>query len=144
MILKNLQTLDDVGDFQLRYLDEMECAKSGLTPEQALYFCLEASDVAFGLWVDDELLAVWGWRRASFVAGGVEFWLLTTPLVDTHKKLFLRQVREFMGLLLREYGSIAVRIWDGHFQARRLAKRLGFKVAYVSGNELYAVKTWSA
>lgn len=142
--VSELEEVDELGEFQLRDLDREECYAFGVEPEQAVDMCIDISEEAYSVWVDDELLAVWGWRWASFISSGVEFWLLTTPLVEKHKGIFVKECLRQLKYMTGRYGSVAVRIWDGHEQARRLAKRLGFKVAYVSGNELYAVKShWS-
>lgn len=142
--VEDLEDVKDLGSFQLRNLDAKECFALGSRPEEAVDMCLDVSEEAYSVWIEDDLLAIWGWRWASFISSGLEFWLLTTPLVDKYPKVFVRECLHELKRLVSIYGSVSVRIWDGHTQAIRLAKRLGFKMAYISENELYAVKSdWS-
>lgn len=139
-----LESIDDLGHFHLRPLDCEELAAFGVRPEEGIDLCLDISEEAYSVWIEDELLAVWGWRFASFISSGIEFWLLTTPLVEKYRKAFVLEAIRLLDELIEEHGSVSVRIWVGHTQAKRLATRLGFKTAYISRNELYAVKSdWS-
>jgi len=119
-------TLDTIPPFTLRSADVEECVAGGLTPQLAVQRSVAASDRAYAEWLGDDLLCLWGYRRYGPVA---MMWMLSTPAVDAHARLFARESRALLGMLLREFRAVRVLVHNGHTQAIRWLEWLGFTPA---------------
>lgn len=83
----------------IRPADRDEClAAAGASPELALWFSVKTSLEAYTLVAGDEVLGICG------IAAGVGehdrmIWMLGTPAVETHAKLFVRESRKWLNTL---------------------------------------------
>jgi len=119
-------TLDTIPPFTLRSADVEECAAGGLTPQQAVRCSVAFADRAYAEWFGDELLCLWGYRAEGPTAN---MWMLSTPNVDLHPRLFARETRAILGMMLREFARVRCTVHNGHTQAVRWLEWLGFTPA---------------
>lgn len=107
-------------------------ASGGFTPLEALTASLAASDEAFALLFDGEVVALWGVApiRAGIlgppVAGAV--WLLGSPALSKHRRHWLRLCRPAVAGILERWGVLVNAIDARYGAALRWARWLGFTV----------------
>jgi len=114
---------------RLRPADEAEVRALGERPYEAL-----RTSIARGLWaeaylVDDEVAAIVGLGLSSFAGGHGVPWLLTSPLVDRHRKTFLRCSRATLARMLAETPLLVNWVHAENLQAIRWLRWLGFDVS---------------
>lgn len=107
-------------------------ASGGFTPLEALTASLAASDEAFALLFDGEVVALWGVApiRAGLlgppVAGAV--WLLGSPALSKHRRHWLRLCRPAVAGMLHRWGVLVNAVDARYGAALRWARWLGFTV----------------
>jgi hypothetical protein len=137
---KKLTSVEELGQFKLRELDEIECNLSGLTGREAVASSIQNSDESFSVWVGNDLFAMWGYKWRSYLSGGADLWLLTTPMVDKNRKTFVKECCRLVPLLKECFGLVVFDGWPGHAKAMRLLKKFEFSKAYGTQMILYAFK----
>ena len=113
---------------RLRPADEAEVRALGERPYEAL-----RTSIVRGLWadaylVDGEVAAIVGLGLSSFLGGHGVPWLLTSPLVDRHRKTFLRCSRATLARMLAETPRLENRVHAGNAQTIRWLRWLGFSL----------------
>jgi hypothetical protein len=114
----------------MRPEEVLECAAHGLTPEGALLDSLERSEEAYAAIFDGQVaclfgvvhLATWNGERI----GGA--WLLTSDLVERHRKAFWRACRPALLELFERWDVLVNAIDVRHEKAIRWAERLGLQL----------------
>src|SRR5690606_24772524 len=108
------------------------CLALGSTPLEALHESVRASDFAKTIFVDGEVLAIYGVvsQGATLLTARDHacVWMLSGTAVEKHKKLFLRASRAVVQTLLRDYRSLSNVVDARYEKAIRWAKWLGFEV----------------
>ena len=114
---------------RLRAGDAAEVEALGVTQLEALEHGVRASAWARTALVGGEPAAMWGVAAEGLLGGVGNAWLLTTPLVEQHKKRLVRQaLTEFAAM--REAFPVLHGIIDPDYrQAVRLVERLGCRVS---------------
>lgn len=108
-------------------------ASGGYPPLDVLLEALNFSDVAYTLFLDGEVAAMWGVGPAmkpTLLAGrwlGVP-WLLTGRAVTKHPGAFLRACRACLPLLLQRYPVLVQWVDARYVAAVRWVRWLGFEV----------------
>lgn len=98
----------------------------GLSPEQAIAMSLENSDISWRVMLEEEPIAIWGWRLDSFITGSASVWMFSYPAADRHKVFFARKSRELMNELLVLLSSLTCEVHAEHTTAVRWLRWLGF------------------
>jgi len=107
--------------------DELECRQAGYASAlEAVRETVAASKEARTCTVDGRVLAIYGVIEESVVTGRGQLWLLTTTLVDTHKKTFVTYARLALLLMKQRWRTLIVPIGAEHRGALRLASRFSF------------------
>lgn len=104
-------------------------ASGGYDPLTALLDALEHSERAYAALIDGEVACMWGVEhvRYSAASGRVgAVWLLTSPLIEKHRKVFWKGCRLELRSLFEAYDLLVNAIDARHVQAVRWARRLGF------------------
>jgi hypothetical protein len=114
---------------RLRPADELECRALGMAPYEAL-----RTSIARGLWaeaylVDGEVAAIVGLGLSSFLGGHGVPWLLTSAIVECHRKTFLRCSRDTLARMMAEVPLLVNWVHAENVQAIRWLRWLGFDVA---------------
>lgn len=113
----------------LRPGDLAEIAAGGMDALGALLDGVRRSLWARAALVDGVPAAMWGVTAASFFAPAAHPWLLTTELVERHKKRFLRECRAQVAEM-RAVAPVLSNLVDGRYAgACRLLRWLGFEIA---------------
>lgn len=117
----------------MREADQLEVrALTGKDPRQALLESFAQSLAPQVLYVDDEVIAMWGVAEMEgTLLGGGEFagmvWMLTSEAIERHKRTFLETALEIFPTLFKQkkvlYNAIDIR----HEKAMRWGKRMGFQ-----------------
>lgn len=103
-------------------------ASDGHTPGEAVRYAIASSTEAWAWLVDGEVAAIWGLGLLSFLGDIWTPWLLTSDLVEHHRKAFLRACREQLAQLRRHH--VLINFIDArHTRALRWVRALGFEVA---------------
>jgi hypothetical protein len=107
---------------------------------QALAHVAGKSDFLRGVWRDNDLLAVFGAYRSSFLSKQGTIWFLGTPNLDENPVLLLRPTKEEIPRIRSEFGYDKLVAWV--FRRNELSRRwmewLGFRVYDEDTNYLYA------
>lgn len=119
-------TLGDAERFIARPADQRECENYGLTVVEAIKMSLANSVVAHTVEVDGEVAAMWGYGAASLLSNVAVGWLMTTPVVDRHPKLFIQISRKVVTLILERYPVLRVLVDKQHEKAIAWLRFLGF------------------
>lgn len=84
---------------------------SGLDAETALLYSLAVSDYAYTVWLDDEIVMIFG-------CGGVEGfgcpWMLASDLLLQIKREFIKECRKIVQAMLERYGHLENWVWAGN------------------------------
>lgn len=125
--VREVQDAHQLEGLQLAPLDEAECWAGGLGTQEALARSVAGSEASWLYMADGAPLCVWGYRPRSLVVGGVDVWLLGTPMVKGHGVAFARESKRLASALFREFGSLRALVWEGHAPALRWLTWLGFE-----------------
>jgi hypothetical protein len=107
--------------------DLEECRQAGYaTALEAVSESVKASKECRACTVDDQVLAIYGVIEQSILTGSGQLWLLTTNLVESHKKTFVLYSKLVLLLMKQRWRSLVVPIGAEHKGALRLAHRYGF------------------
>jgi hypothetical protein len=113
----------------MRDVDRNAIINLGEDPEDMIATTIHASlGDAWVAHIHGELAAAWGIVPAGFVTGWAVPWLCPTPVVEKYPKIFYRESRRMLALLVRHYAYLGNLIDTRHEQSRRWAERLGFKI----------------
>lgn len=127
-------TADHVEELapKVRAADAAEVlASGGYSPREALEESVAASDHAFALVVAGEVLAIWGvvgWGHPGAPPAGGIVWAITGAAVEQHRRIFWRQSRVAVSVLLRHYPMLFNYVDARYTAALRWVRRLGFEV----------------
>lgn len=113
-------------DLELREEDRRECELGGLTPSEAVAQSVAQSVSSYGVYVDGELLGLWGYSPTSLLGEACAAWLLTTPKSLEYPFHVLAISRRVIRLLLTMYPKVAVLADKRHERAVTWLKWLGF------------------
>jgi hypothetical protein len=114
-----------------RVVDEVQAAM-GVSPLKGVLASMEASEFSFTLLLHGQVAAVWGAQPVQ--AGGPVFiegalaWLLSSTVVDCHKRAYLKATRAMVDALLMMYPAIFNYVDARYEEAIRWARWLGFSV----------------
>ena len=106
-------------------------ASGGYDPLTALLETARRSERAFAAIIDGEVACMWGVEhvRYSSLYGRIgAVWLLTSPLIEKHRKLFWKGGRLELLALFDVYDTLVNALDARHTQAVRWARRLGFRL----------------
>lgn len=103
-------------------------ASNGYTPIGACLAALGVSSYARTLLIDGEVAAMWGVAPANVLTGLGSAWLLTTDIIDRHRRLFVRLSRLEVKRLLQMYSTIFQFVDARYRAALRWAEAIGFTV----------------
>lgn len=90
---------------------------------------IEASTALIG----GRVAAMWGIVAESALAADGHPWLLTTPIVEAHRKAFLRVVRAEVYSMRTRWRTLSGNVDPGYVQAVRMLRRIGFEIRGPSG-----------
>ena len=114
---------------RLRADDAAEVAAMGVSPEAALRRSLDISHWAHAAWVDGEIAAMWGLHIPHLASATAYPWLLTTAVVERHRKLFVATSRSQIAIW-QSYGFALEGAIDGRYaRAQRWLWHLGFALS---------------
>lgn len=111
----------------LRKADLQEIAHgSGLEPEAALLYSFAVSDFCYTVWLDDEIVMIFG-------VGGIEGvegcpWMMASDLLLQIKRDFIKECRRFVAAMLDRYASLENYVWSGNKIHRYWLEWLGFNI----------------
>ena len=124
-------TEDDVKELVLtiRQKDAEEVrAMTRLPVAAAIKASVRASDEAWTFRTEEGVGCIFGVSRQSILDDVGCPWLMTTPIIEKHKKVFLICTRETVAYWLRRYSKLENYIDANYTQAIRWAKWAGFTV----------------
>lgn len=119
---------EDLGNVVLRPADELECQAAGLDGPTAITLSRDLADVSRMITHNGQPVAYWGYRVTNLIGGEALFWLLTTPLVDSHRMWFARYSRRICNHMLTKFRVIRVYVHGEHDQAINWLLWLGFHI----------------
>ncbi|HTP29244.1 MAG TPA: hypothetical protein VMK12_26725 [Anaeromyxobacteraceae bacterium] len=109
---------------------------SNLEPEEAIALSLRASDVAFSLFLEGAIAAIFGVGPSdepSSLAGGQTTgvpWLVTSRAVERHPRPFLEVCRKLLPVATERYPVLCNFVDTRHRKALRWARWMGFQVGH--------------
>jgi|TARA_R110000824_G_scaffold146356_3_gene315146 hypothetical protein len=104
-----------------------------LTPPKAMTGLVAGSRDTITVLADGEILFMYGSVRQNALSGTGYPWLVATPKIKEHSKLFLRHVKKFLNEILKQY-DVLENYGDSRDQESvRWMTWLGFKI---TGTEL--------
>jgi hypothetical protein len=119
---------EDIEGIVLRPADVAECERGGMTPEQALHLSVDNAMACWAIEVEGELAAIWGFSVRTFMDNSKCYaWMLTTPVCDKHKALFVRVSQAMIAELNEQFASIEVWVDDRHVAALSWLRWLKFE-----------------
>lgn len=110
----------------LRAADEAECQADGMTGPEAVMYSIQYSDWHEAVYIDDGLVAVWGYYKPSLFSYRCQAWLLTTDLVEDHKIWFTRCTIRCLRHLFERFEEVEVQVHEDHKLAREWLNWLCF------------------
>ena len=111
----------------MRHDDLVECRQGGYASGlEVVRESVRVSKECRACTIDGEVLAIYGVIQESVITGRGQLWLLTSNLVDEHKKTFVAYSKLVLLLMKQRWRSIVVPIGADHRGALRLAHRYGF------------------
>lgn len=111
----------------MREEDKLEVRVSGgFLPEQALRGSINRSSEAWALYVDDDLLMVFG--VAQFSVGWSSPWALCSVHVAKHQTAFWRASKLLIAEIRERYPHLMQMVYARSSSSLRWVERLGFKV----------------
>lgn len=113
-------------EFQLRKEDADECLAYGFSTQEGVNQCVENSTESFVLYWGAEPMLAWGYRADAVYTGACDVWLLTTGLVVSHKKDFVRAAIKAHRALQEVFHLQRVVVAVSYTKAIRWLKSLGF------------------
>lgn len=126
----------------LRPGDLAECEAMGLAPDDALEASLMASNEAWVALEDGKPVAMWGYGVSGLLADA-EVWLLTSPGVERHKKLFLQMNQQFIAEIMARFGGAVAYVHAEYGRAVKWLAWLGFQRAAtvnINGAEFFEMR----
>lgn len=114
---------------RLRAGDAAECAAAGQSGYDAIAGSIRASALAFGAFEDGEPLGLWGLIPVSVVGDTARVWFLTAEGAERHKKLLLREAREFVRFAESQYARLEAYVHVEYTSCIRWLGWLGFTVS---------------
>lgn len=122
-----LARLEAEGRFGLRKRDAWECIAMGLTPIQAIHESVSESLCSYAIFVNGEIVALWGYGTKNMMNGVAYPWCLTTPAIEKHKVYFARTSLAAKKYLLSQFVRLEVLVDARYFMAQNWLEWLGFK-----------------
>lgn len=113
---------------RLRAGDAAECAAAGLSGYDAVTTSVRASAFAFGAFDGGTPLGLWGLVTTSMVGDTARAWFLTAQGTERHRKLLLRQSREFVQFAEGQYPRLEAYVHRDYNTCIRWLRWLGFTV----------------
>jgi hypothetical protein len=106
-------------------LEEISHA-SGLNPDQTLLYSLAVSDECYTVWIEDEIVLIFG-------CGGVADrwgvpWMMASDLLLQIKREFVKECRRIVQAMLERYGHLENYVWSGNKIHIYWLEWLGFKI----------------
>jgi hypothetical protein len=92
-------------------LEEISHA-SGLTPQDALLYSLAVSDHCYTVWLDDEIVLIFG-------CGGVDDmygvpWMMASDLLMSVRREFVKECRRIVAAMVSRYANLENYVWAGN------------------------------
>jgi hypothetical protein len=112
----------------LRAEDAAECAAFGMTSYQAVFQSIKSSVFCMTAWDGPDVIAAFGITVPNVLGNQAQPWLITTPKVLQHKKLFLRMNKKFIENVRQIFPYLETLVHAEYEQALRWIFWLGFKV----------------
>ena len=112
----------------LRDADAAEVIALGVTPLYALVESVRGSLVSWVALEDGEPICIWGVSAVDALGQAGCPWLLTTPAVERHKRLFMVTSRVFMLSIAAMFPRLENYVDPRHKKAVRWLAWLGFRL----------------
>lgn len=111
---------------QLRQAHLDEARFLGIDPLTELRKDIRHSYEAWSGFADGVIGAIWGIRATSLLAGDVIPWLVTTSLVERHKRFFLVESRKTLWGWRHIFPKLKLFCYESNEQSARWLAHLGF------------------
>jgi hypothetical protein len=92
-------------------LEEISHA-SGLNPEQTLLYSLAVSDECYTVWLEDELVLIFG-CGGTMGESGVP-WMMASDLLLNIKRDFIKECGKIVEAMLQQYHHLENYVWAGN------------------------------
>lgn len=112
----------------MRSKDRDEAAACGFVPESACRMSLNNSLEAWAVYVEDELLCVFGVGPMNSAPGITVAWLMTSVHVDKYPLTFWRCSKVVINYLRDKHVLMVNMVHGKYIEAIRWLERLGFKI----------------
>lgn len=99
---------------------------SALPPEAALLYSLAVSDYCYTVWLDDQIVMIFGVGGIEGVSGCP--WMMASDLLLQVKRDFIKECRRFVDAMLDRYSQLENWVWSGNKIHIYWLEWLGFKM----------------
>jgi hypothetical protein len=123
-----LEDLPKLENLTVSEWDARTMSVFGLKPVEALADSMRDSAETLAIFVDDELVAIWGHGFTDFIAGIGYVWLITTPAISQYKFRFALNSYRIVEHLMTVYSLLKVVVDAEFLQSVDWLKRMGFQL----------------
>lgn len=129
-VLSQLEFLERAGGLRFRGADVDECLASGLLPMAAVKNSVENSVEAYVVMIEGRVAAVWGFGVSSPLGECCYPWILTTDLIEHHKRRYVRGSARVVDYLLSRFPRLQIMVDCRYLNAISWLEWLGFDAHY--------------
>lgn len=117
-----------VGNLRVPDQEELE-ALDDIHPYISIVNSIKVSDLCWTARVDNRLMAIFGVAPVNLLASEGRPWLIGTPLVDTHPKIFLENCGKYIDLMADRYETMHNYVDARNVKSIRWLSWLGFEIS---------------